>query len=293
MTYAEFLLIFLIAPLIALGLALRRRLLDRRFRALAGGLALVALLYMTPWDHTAAVWGLWTWAPGRTWGLRWWAVPPEEYLFCLLEALLAVGLVYAALLWRGRIAPPVGDSEAPSAPDAEPHARRSRAFGAAGLSGATLLAAGARLPDMPAGHWPYLPFLLIWALPVIGIQWALGGRYLWRERRIWPWVALGLCAYFTLADAIAILAGVWRFDTSALLGVALGPVPLEEVLFYLLTALMVTQGFVALWYGYADRAALALRARARIARLRGWSRAARADTATASAESAPGSGNGH
>jgi lycopene cyclase domain-containing protein len=117
-------------------------------------------------------------------------------------------------------------------------------------------------------HWPYLPFLLVWALPVIAIQWALGGRYLWRERHVWPWVALGLTAWFTLADAIAISAGVWRFDERALVGVALGPVPLEEILFYLLTALMVTQGFVTLWYGYADRAALAARVRARLERAR-------------------------
>jgi lycopene cyclase domain-containing protein len=106
MTYAAFLAIFLLAPLLALAAILRRRLLDRRFLVLAGALALVALVYMAPWDHTAAVWGLWTWAEGRTWGMRWWDVPPEEYLFCVLEALLAVTLTYAALLWRGRIAPP-------------------------------------------------------------------------------------------------------------------------------------------------------------------------------------------
>jgi len=106
MTYGAFLVIFLVAPLLALAVLLRRRLLDRRYLALAGALALVALVYMAPWDHTAAVWGLWTWAEGRTWGARWWDVPPEEYLFCVLEALFAVTLTYAVLLWRGRIAPP-------------------------------------------------------------------------------------------------------------------------------------------------------------------------------------------
>ncbi|HEX8995820.1 MAG TPA: lycopene cyclase domain-containing protein [Ktedonobacterales bacterium] len=136
------------------------------------------------------------------------------------------------------------------------------------MSGATAMATA--MATATAAHWPYLPFLLVWALPVIAIQWALGGRYLWRERHTWPWVALGLCAYFTLADAVAIRAGVWAFDARALTGVALGPVPLEEVLFYLLTALMVTQGFVTLWFGYADRKALARRTRARLARIRGW-----------------------
>lgn len=103
MTYAGFLLLFLILPLVVLALLLRRRLLDRRFLACAGILTLIALVYMAPWDHTAAVWGLWTWAGGQTWGLRWWAIPPEEYLFCILEALLAVTLTYALLSRRRRI----------------------------------------------------------------------------------------------------------------------------------------------------------------------------------------------
>ncbi len=270
MTYAEFLLIFLITPLVALVAALRRRLLDRRYLALAGALTLVALLYMAPWDHTAAVWGLWSWAPGRTWGLRWWSVPPEEYLFCLLEALLAATLIYAVLLWRGRITSPGAFNNHAAADDGPgeqngdgadatqtTQERPPRAAGAPAPRGVARLARGAL-----GAHWTYLPFLLVWALPVVAIQWALGGRYLWRERSVWPWVALALCAYFTLADAVAIAAGVWSFDSRALVGVALGPVPLEEILFYLLTALMVTQGFVTLWYGYADRAALAQRARA-------------------------------
>lgn len=103
MSYADFLLIFLVVPLIILVLILRRRLLDRRYLALTGGLMLIALIYMAPWDHTAAMWDLWTWAPGQTWGLRWWAVPPEEYLFCILEALLAATLIYAVLIWRQRV----------------------------------------------------------------------------------------------------------------------------------------------------------------------------------------------
>ena len=96
-------------------------------------------------------------------------------------------------------------------------------------------------------HWTYLPFLLVWALPVILVQWLIGWRYLWRERGMWTWIALGLCIYFTIADAVAIKAGIWHFDTTSLIGIWLGPVPIEEVLFYLLTALMLVQGFVIIW----------------------------------------------
>jgi lycopene cyclase domain-containing protein len=114
-------------------------------------------------------------------------------------------------------------------------------------------------------HWPYLPFLLVWALPVIALQWLAGGRYLWRERSLWPWVVLGLCIYFSLADAVAIKAGIWRFDNSSLTGLWLGPVPIEEVLFYLLTATMVVQGFVIAWSAWIERYALVARWRRRLA----------------------------
>ena len=97
MTYAEFLLLFLILPFIVLAIFLRRRFLDRRYLVLTGLLMLIALLYMAPWDHIAVNWGLWTWANGQTWGLRLWAIPPEEYLFCIFEALLAITLTYALL----------------------------------------------------------------------------------------------------------------------------------------------------------------------------------------------------
>jgi lycopene cyclase domain-containing protein len=97
MTYADFLLLFLVFPLGTLVLILRRRLLDKRYLAIVGALTLVSLIYMAPWDHIAAVGGLWTWVNDRTWGLRWWAIPPEEYLFCALEALLAITLTFAVL----------------------------------------------------------------------------------------------------------------------------------------------------------------------------------------------------
>lgn len=102
MTYADFLLLFLVLPLVVLVFILRRRLLDRRYLVMASVLMLVALVYMAPWDHIAATWGIWTWTNGQTWGLRLWAIPPEEYFFCILEALLAITLTYALLTRKVR-----------------------------------------------------------------------------------------------------------------------------------------------------------------------------------------------
>ncbi len=93
-------------------------------------------------------------------------------------------------------------------------------------------------------HWLYLVFLLGWSLPILGGQWFLGWRRLWRERFRWPWIVLGLAIYFTLADAVAIQQRIWSFDPAFLTGWQLGNVPIEETLFYLLTAAMIVQGFV-------------------------------------------------
>lgn len=105
-------------------------------------------------------------------------------------------------------------------------------------------------------HWSYLPFLLVWALPVVAVEWIAGGRHLWRERRVWPWIVLALTVWFSVADAVAIAAGIWRFDTRSLVGVYVGPVPVEEILFYLLTSAMVVQGYVLTQAALAGRLTL-------------------------------------
>jgi hypothetical protein len=75
-------------------------------------------------------------------------------------------------------------------------------------------------------RWAYMPFLPAWSLPVVALQWLVGGRY------------------------------IWRFDVASLAGIWLGPLPLEALLCYLLTAAMVVQGFVIAWAAWDDRHAL-------------------------------------
>lgn len=98
MDYATFLALFLGVPLVGLMVVLRWRLLDRRFLALEATLALLALAFMIPWDHLAATWHLWMWAPERTWGWRIFEIPLEEILFCVMQALLIGALTYALVL---------------------------------------------------------------------------------------------------------------------------------------------------------------------------------------------------
>jgi lycopene cyclase domain-containing protein len=90
----------------------------------------------------------------------------------------------------------------------------------------------------------YLVYELAWALPVIAIQWAVAGRELWRCRRALTLTVLAATCYLAACDAFALGHGIWRVDPHRTLGIRLGPLPLEEFLFYLLTNIMAAQGFI-------------------------------------------------
>lgn len=94
-------------------------------------------------------------------------------------------------------------------------------------------------------HWLYLLLLLAWIV-ILGIQWLVGWRKLWNARHTWPWIVLGLSAYLTCADAVAIQQRIWFFNPAFITGWTIGNVPIEEVLFYFLATGMIVQGFVML-----------------------------------------------
>jgi putative membrane protein len=93
-------------------------------------------------------------------------------------------------------------------------------------------------------HLTYLAMLLPWALPVIALQWAVGWRALRQRLRVIVVAALVTTAYLSAADAVAITQGIWTIHSERIVGARIGAVPIEEVLFFLLTNLMVIQSVV-------------------------------------------------
>jgi len=101
---------------------------------------------------------------------------------------------------------------------------------------------------MMQGPYAYLIHLLGWTLPVLLGQFAL---VVWRHRAdtfrilraILPPVIV-IAVYLTTADHFAISAGIWRFPEGKHLGIYLGSVPLEELVFFLVTNLLVALGVV-------------------------------------------------
>lgn len=234
LTYLAFHAAFIVPPLVVLAIVAwrRRARLDRSaWRARGLGLAIlvpVALVYTTPWDNYLIERGVWWYGDGTVVATIWLA-PVEEYLFMLLQPVLAV-------LWVSLLAPPN--------PGQVSVTTRQRLVGVvAGM--AVFLVGVVLLRDAPTY---YLGAILAWAGPVFALQWGFGWPVLWATRRA---LALGVgvpTLYLWAADWVAIDIGVWVISETYTTGVTLFGLPVEEATFFLVTNLFVVQGlFLFLW----------------------------------------------
>jgi putative membrane protein len=94
----------------------------------------------------------------------------------------------------------------------------------------------------------YLSLELFWALPPIGLQLAFGADILWRNRRLVFLAIVPPTLFLSAADALAINTGVWTINPEQSLNIFIGGIlPVEEMLFFLLTNTLVVFGMVLLW----------------------------------------------
>ena len=94
------------------------------------------------------------------------------------------------------------------------------------------------------GRATYLLFELGWGLPVVGVQWLVGGACLWRHRRSLVLTVMVASIYLTCADAVAIQQHIWTLQPGRIVGLRLGNVPIEEAIFFSLTNSMVSQAVI-------------------------------------------------
>lgn len=256
MTYLSFLSVFLIAPLALIGLVTRmdarrgRPLPALAVRALAVHVFL-AVAYTTPWDNYLVATRVWGYDPARVLGVTLGWVPLEEYLFFVLQTLLT-GLCLLALLGRWRPAEPL----APSG--------RLRVASTAGLG----LVWAITVWILATGWRPgtYLALILVWALPPIALQLAVGADILWHRRRAVLTTLTAATLYLGAADTLAIQSGVWTIDPAQSLGFMIaGRLPIEELVFFLVTNALVVAGISLTvapeTWARVQRAASALRRR--------------------------------
>jgi lycopene cyclase domain-containing protein len=99
---------------------------------------------------------------------------------------------------------------------------------------------------MMESRWAYMIHLLAWAVPFIVLQLGLLAHHFRSRtgavlRAVLP-PALVVGTYLAVADHLAIRVGIWNFGEGKHLGVYVAGVPLEEILFFLLTSVMVSLG---------------------------------------------------
>lgn len=220
MTYAAFLFLFVVFPIVILTVLEWRR--GLRPWGMLVALSVIALAYTTLWDNYLVANRIWWYSPEQVSGLTIGWVPIEEYAFFLLQPLLTG-------LWTSIVVRRYVDPSASS--ERDPMLRWS-ILGVAGVlwvfSAAALAIGGQQLR--------YLALILVWILPPMGLQFAYGADLLWHR---WRTILLSLLPptiYLAVADSFAISSEIWTINPATSLPILIGGVlPVEEFLFFLST----------------------------------------------------------
>jgi lycopene cyclase domain-containing protein len=95
-------------------------------------------------------------------------------------------------------------------------------------------------------RWTYFLHLVGWTAPIFAAQWLLVRPILRKNIREVLLASLIGTVFFSVIDSFAVHSGIWFFDHRQILQIYFGPLPLEEVLFFFLTSLLVSQSLVVL-----------------------------------------------
>lgn len=194
---------------------------------------LLAVLYTTPWDNYLVATKVWYYNPKLVTGLVLGYVPIEEYTFFVVETILA-GLWWWFL--ARRLSQPIATFQA----------NKRIVYGSAiGLIVTWLIFT--YLFFFGAEKWTYLSITLFWALPAILPQLLFGADILWHYRKLVFWAILIPGTYLSLMDIIALKETTWSISPAQTTGVLFfGILPLEEVVFFFITNILITFGMTLL-----------------------------------------------
>lgn len=243
MTYFGFLLRFLLIPiLVFLAITYWDNKRNKQTPGFRGGRAmwaaigihiLLAVVYTTPWDNYLVATGVWYYNPELVTGLVIGYVPIEEYTFFVLETILS-GLWWWFLVRRF-----------PS-PAQEFKPSKLPVYLFTCLL-ALLWLVFTYLFFFGEATWTYLSIILFWALPPIFIQLLFGADILWHYRKLVFWSIFVPGLYLSLMDIIALRETTWSISPSQTTGVLFfGILPLEEILFFFITNLLISFGITLL-----------------------------------------------
>ena len=243
MTYFGFLLRFLFIPiLVFLAITLWDNRRGRQTNGFRNGRAvwtaifahvIIAVLYTTPWDNYLVATGVWSYNPDLVTGIVIGYVPIEEYTFFVVETILA-GLWWWFL--ARRLSPP--------ATEFKPN--RTLIRSSAGVL-IVVWVVFTYLFFFGDVKWTYLSIILFWALPAILPQLLFGADILWHYRKLVFWAIMVPGTYLSLMDIVALTDTTWSISKEQTTGILFfGILPLEEVVFFFITNVLITFGMTLL-----------------------------------------------
>ncbi|GAB4451459.1 MAG: lycopene beta-cyclase [Anaerolineales bacterium] len=252
MTYFGFLLRFLFLPiLILLAITFWDNKQGRRINGFRNGKAVwiaiavhvfLAVAYTTPWDNYLVATGVWYYNPDLVTGIVIGYVPIEEYTFFVVETLLA-GLWWWFLARRLNPPLPAGEGQG-----VRENFKPNKLL--VYLSTCVLILVWAMFTYLfffGDVKWTYLSITLFWALPAILPQLLFGADILWHHRKLVFWSILVPGTYLSLMDIVALTDTTWSISKEQTTGVLFfGILPLEEVVFFFITNVLITFGMTLL-----------------------------------------------
>lgn len=236
MTYLRFHLFFNLPPL-ALLVALNALAPWSRGEVIAFGWVLLAVMvFTTPWDNFAAKWGIWGF-PREKYSLRIWHLPVEEYVFFVLQSVNIMLTVRALFHFF------------PDWLTGQETGVDSWTLLCLGVSTIPWIVIVWQLRLMRRKQGPRVNYAihLVWFLPVVYTQWILAPPLFLGHAALLSLIMAIFGIYYSLADLVAVRAGTWFFDEKQITGFKIGGIlPWEEVAFFYLTTLLVTQSYLLL-----------------------------------------------
>jgi len=243
MTYFGFLLRFLFIPIIIfLAITLWDNKNNKQIAGFKNGRAvwtaigihvLLAVVYTTPWDNYLVATNVWYYNPKLVTGIVFGYVPIEEYTFFVVETILS-GLWWWFLNRRL------------SSPSAEFRPNKQFVQISSGLL-IFIWILFTYLFFFGDPKWTYLSITLFWALPAILPQLIFGADILWHYRTLVFWAIMIPGAYLSLMDVVALKETTWSISPTQTTGILFfGILPLEEVVFFFITNVLIIFGMTLL-----------------------------------------------
>lgn len=93
----------------------------------------------------------------------------------------------------------------------------------------------------------HLGMLIVWAGPLLFLEWLGGSSFVWRTRRMFVLAVLISASYMWFVEGMAINSGLWSANQDSSLGITVFGLPLERAVFHFLFALVLCQGLEIFW----------------------------------------------